>query len=92
MDELKTLRREVAELHRANEILTTASAFSWQGSTRHSINGRVHRRIQELFQGRTDPQGPREIIGLRVPHAARLPHVQKLVAQPYGRPPRGTGP
>ena len=26
-DELKALRREVAELHRANEILKTASAF-----------------------------------------------------------------
>ena len=56
MAELKRLRAEVAELRRANEILTTASAFSRHGSTRHGVDGRVHRRAQEPFQGRADLQ------------------------------------
>ena len=47
MDELKRLRRENAQSRRANEILTTASAFSRPGSTRHGVDGRVRQRIQE---------------------------------------------
>ena len=51
MAELKSLRAEVARLRRANEILTTASAFSRHGSTRHGVDGRLHRRIQGPFSG-----------------------------------------
>ena len=41
------------------------------GSTRHGVDGRVHRRAQKPFQGRADLQGPFRIVGLRVSHAAR---------------------
>lgn len=51
MDELKRLRRENAQSRRANEILTTASAFSRPGSTRHGVEGRVHRRVPRPFRG-----------------------------------------
>ena len=69
MAELRRLRAENAELRRANEILTTASAFSRHGSTRHGVDGRLHRRIQGPFQGRADPQGAGRFAGLRVHHA-----------------------
>ena len=92
MAELKGLRAEVARLRRANEILTTASAFSRHGSTRHGVDGRLHRRIQGSFQGRADPQGAGRFAGLRVHHAARLPHVQIQARQPHGRQVRGAGP
>lgn len=92
MAELKSLRAEVARLRRANEILTTASAFSRHGSTRHGVDGRLHRRIQGPFQGRADPQGAGRFAGLRVHHAARLPHVQIQARQPHGRQARGAGP
>jgi transposase len=36
--ELRKLRREHAELRRANEIVSSASAFSPQGSTRHGVD------------------------------------------------------
>lgn len=36
------------------------------GSTRHGVDGRVHRRAQKPFQGRADLQGPFRIVGLRV--------------------------
>ena len=91
MDELKRLRRENAQSRRANEILTTASAFSRPGSTRHGVDGRVRQRIQEPFQGRTDLQGIGRIAGLRVHHAARLPHVQSASRQPHEGAPRGAG-
>lgn len=92
MAELKSLRAEVARLRRANEILTTASAFSRHGSTRHGVDGRLHRRIQGPFQGRADPQGAGRFAGLRIHHAARLPHVQIQARQPHGRQARGAGP
>ena len=34
---------------------------------------------------------PRRVVGLRVPHAARLPHVQVRAREPHGRAPRGFG-
>ena len=83
MAELRSLRAEVARLRRANEILTTASAFSRHGSTRHGVDGRLHRRIQGPFQGRADLQGAGRFAGLRVRHAARLPHVQIQARQPH---------
>ena len=92
MAELRSLRAEVARLRLANEILTTASAFSRHGSTRHGVDGRLHRRIQGPFQGRADPQGAGRFAGLRVHHAARLPHVQIQARQPHGRQARGAGP
>ncbi len=82
MAELKKLRAENAQLRRANEILTTASAFA-ASLTRHGVDGRVHRRAQKPFQGRADLQGPFRIVGLRVSHAARLPHVQNTSRQPH---------
>ena len=71
MAELKRLRAENTELRRANEISTTASAFSRPGSTRHGVDGRVHRRIREPFQGRADLQGPVRSAGLWPPHTPR---------------------
>lgn len=62
------------------------------GSTRHGVDGRLHRRIQGPFQGRADPQGAGRFAGLRVHHAARLPHVQIQARQPHGRQARGAGP
>ena len=55
MAELKSLRAEVARLRRANEILTTASAFSRHGSAWHGVDSRVRRRVQGPFQGRDRP-------------------------------------
>lgn len=69
LEELRRLRREVAELRGANGILTTASAFSRQGPTRHGPDGRVHRRVSGSFRGRADPPGPVRGPGLRVRHA-----------------------
>ena len=70
--ELKRLRAEVAELRKANEILTAASAFSRPGSPRHGVEGRVHRRLQGLFRGRADLQRPVRGVGLRVPNRDNL--------------------
>ena len=92
MAELRRLRAENAELRRANEILTTASAFSRPGSTVHGPDGRVHRRIQGPFRGRADLQGPVGGVGLRVSHAARLPHVQEQAAKSHEGAPRSAGP
>ena len=55
MAELRSLRAEVARLRRANEILTTASAFSRHGSAWHGVDSRVRRRVQGPFQGRDRP-------------------------------------
>ena len=55
MAELKSSRAEVARLRRANEILTTASAFSRHGSAWHGVDSRVRRRVQGPFQGRDRP-------------------------------------
>lgn len=90
--ELKSLRAEVAQLGRANETLTTASAFSRRGSTRYGVDGRVRRRIRRSFRDRSDMPNPRRIAGLRVRHASRLPHVQIQACQPHGRQARGAGP
>lgn len=46
----------VGRLRRANEILTTASAFSRHGSAWHGVDGRVRRRVQGPFQGRDRPR------------------------------------
>lgn len=74
MAELKSLRAEVARLRRANEILTTASVFPRPGSTRHGVDGRLHRRIQGPFQGRADLQGAGRLLdcGLVTPRGCRM--------------------
>lgn len=46
--EIKRLKRENAELRRANEILKAASAY---------VGDRVHRRASASFRGRADLQG-----------------------------------
>ena len=46
----------VGRLRRANEILTTASAFSRHGSAWHGVDSRVRRRVQGPFQGRDRPR------------------------------------
>ena len=43
-------------LRRANEIMTTASAFFFRGTARHGVDGRVRRRVQGPFQGRDRPR------------------------------------
>ena len=65
--------------------------FSRPGLTRHGVDGRVRRRIQEPFQGRADLQGIGRIAAPRVHHAARLPHVQSASRQPREGAPRGAG-
>ena len=91
MDKLGKLRAENAELRRANGIPTTASAFSRRGSTRHGIEGRVHRRTQKSFRGRAYLQGPFHVAGSRVPRAARLPHVREPIRGSHAGAPRGAG-
>ena len=71
-------------LRRANEILTTASAFSRHGSARHGVDGRVRRRVQGPFQGR-DPAG----IGRgRVTDVMREPGVRGVREPGIRRAPR----
>ena len=91
MAELKKLRAENAQLRRANEILTTASAFSRPGSTRHGVEGRVHRRVPRPFRGRADLPGAVGRAGLRFPDRPRLPRLQDEASQPHGGAPRGIG-
>ena len=57
MAELKSLRAEVARLRRAN------NGVGRHGSTRHGVDGRLHRRIQGPFQGRADLQGAGRFVG-----------------------------
>ena len=92
MAELKSLRAEVAQLGRANETLTTASASSRRGPTRHGVDGRIRRRIRRSFRDRADMPSPRRIAGSRARHASRLPHVQIQTRQPHGRQARSAGP
>ena len=91
MAELKRLQAENVELRRANEILTTASAFSRPGSTRHGPDGRVHRHASGSFRGRADLQGPVWFVGLRIRHAVRLPHVRNPFRRPHAGEARGAG-
>jgi transposase len=58
-EELKRLRRENAELRRANEILKTASAFSRRrSSTAISADRGLHRPAQGSLRGRADLRCP----------------------------------
>ena len=52
--EIKALRKEVAELRRANEILKSASAFSRRSSTAPSGTDRLRRGPQGPLRGRAD--------------------------------------
>jgi transposase len=63
-EQIKVLKKENAELRRANEILKSASAFSRRSSTAHPGTGEVHRRISRRLRGRAD---------LRGAHRERLP-------------------
>jgi transposase len=62
--EIKRLRREVAELRRANEILKAAAAFFGPSSTGHRSSRELHRRAQRPHRrraslgGRVDLPGP----------------------------------
>jgi len=67
-EELKRLRKEVAELRRANDILKAASAFSPRSSTRPGDGHDVHQRASCPLRGRAGPPGPG---GCRV-HLLRL--------------------
>lgn len=51
--EIKRLKREVAELRRANEILKAAAAFFGPSSTGHSGSGELHRQEQKPHRRRT---------------------------------------
>ena len=51
--EIKRLKREVAELRRANEILKAAAAFFGPRSTGHSGSGELHRQEQRPHRRRT---------------------------------------
>lgn len=50
--EIRRLKREVAELRRANEILKSASAFSQRSSTAPRRNDRLHRCTSRSVRGR----------------------------------------
>ena len=52
-EEVKRLRREVAELKRANEILKAASLSSRPRSTGHTSVGEVHRPARRPLHGGT---------------------------------------
>ncbi len=67
--EIKRLRREVAELRRANEILKAAAAFFGPSSTGHSSAGEVRRRAQGPPRRRRVALGSRA--DLRGAHRAR---------------------
>ena len=49
--EIKRLKREVAELRRANEILKAASISSLPNYTGHRDAREVHRRVQGSSRG-----------------------------------------
>jgi transposase len=55
--EIKRLKRELAELRRANEILKAASVFFASNSTGHRNAGDVHRRAQGSSRGRWPGMG-----------------------------------
>ena len=57
--EIKRLKRELAELRRANEILKAASVSSLPNSTGHHNAGDVHRRAQRPSCGRWPALGCR---------------------------------
>jgi transposase len=70
--ELKRLRRENAELRRANEILKSASAFSRPSSTGHSNARDLHRRAQTPVRRRADLPRPDAVrVADRVQHLPR---------------------
>jgi transposase len=55
--EIRRLKRENAELRRANEILKTASAFLLRSSTAPRRDDPVHRSVSGQFRGRADLLG-----------------------------------
>ncbi len=57
-EELKTLRSEVRELRRANEILRSASVFSRPNSTHGGRSERLHRQAPRRLRGRANLPGP----------------------------------
>ena len=92
MAELKKLRAENAQLRRANEILTTASAF-FRGQARPgtALKAACIDAYRGRFGGRADLPGAVGRAGLRFPDRPRLPRLQDEASQPHGGAPRGIG-
>ena len=90
--ELRRLRRENAQLRRANEIPSSASAFSPHGPTRHDVDGRVHRHSSPPVRGRADPHGPAGCAGWRVSHRQSIPAGQSPCRQQDACSSRDAGP
>ncbi|MFC7246011.1 transposase [Catellatospora aurea] len=57
-EEVRRLRKEVAELRRANEILKAASIFSHRNSTRPGDGHDARHRASRPLRGRAHPPGP----------------------------------
>jgi transposase len=91
--ELTRLRRENAELRRANEILKTASAFPRRrSSTADSRDRRLHGRPQGPFRDRADLCGARRARHADRPVDLSRPHRQPRVRRGVGRRPPGERP
>jgi transposase len=73
-EETKALRKEVAQLRRANEILKSASVFFTGELDPHRPSERVHRRAPRALRGRADLQHPGRV-GVRVLRAGIGPAV-----------------
>ena len=82
--ELKRLRRENAELRRANEILSPRPRFSRPSSTAPGRDDPLHRRAQGSFRGRADHRCPARH-RCRVPVGAGLLRRQGPAAVRCGR-------
>jgi transposase len=68
LEELRRLRKENAELRRANEILKAASAFSPRKWARQGRSGDRGRRVETPIRGRAGPSSA----GRRRAHLLRL--------------------
>lgn len=71
--EIKRLKREVAELRRANEFLKTASAFSLPSQAVRPDDDRLYRHVQGSFRGRADLPGTRLTLSRWIHHRTWLP-------------------
>ncbi len=75
--EVRALKKRIAELERANEILKTSAAFLWWSSTADSSDRGLHRRLSGSVRPRADL-----CRACRARHHDRTVHVSR----PYGGP------
>lgn len=73
--EIRKLRREVAELRRANEVLKSASAFSQRSSSAMRRNDRLHRQPSRSVRGRAH-------LSCSAGSYPGFPHLRRLSGRP----------